>query len=121
MQVNCPHCGGGIENRPDLAGEVVSCPHCRNAVTMPPFAPVATPSISISRRSSVQHRGGRRRSAVDTGFGATWGVLLALMSFVLIVPIVICGGCVMLNVSKHAIEQQNKQSVPPSMQRPERD
>ena len=33
--VSCPHCGGQIEQQPQLAGAVITCLHCRGLLRMP--------------------------------------------------------------------------------------
>lgn len=38
MLVTCPHCNGGLENRPDIANTLVGCPYCGQQIQMPPFA-----------------------------------------------------------------------------------
>lgn len=44
--IACPHCQGGIENDPSLAGQLVSCPHCKQQLKMP--QPVAVQAVKLS-------------------------------------------------------------------------
>jgi membrane protein implicated in regulation of membrane protease activity len=54
MNVNCPHCGGGIENRPDIAGEVVSCPHCVRQLRLPAWQQVMIPEAQQVSQAGQQ-------------------------------------------------------------------
>lgn len=51
MLVTCPHCNGGLENRPDIANTLVGCPRCGKRIQLPPYANDA-PQVSITPKSS---------------------------------------------------------------------
>jgi TM2 domain-containing membrane protein YozV len=40
--LQCPHCRNGVDDAPDLAGQLVHCPFCRGQFQMPSVAAVAS-------------------------------------------------------------------------------
>lgn len=55
MLVTCPHCNGGLENRPDIANTLVGCPYCGQQIQLPPYEfsePTPNRRVKAKKKSS---------------------------------------------------------------------
>lgn len=47
--LQCPHCGGGVQSSPELAGQLASCPHCSGQFVMGAAVPEPAPVAAASQ------------------------------------------------------------------------
>lgn len=99
MNVSCPRCQIVIDCSGIPSGQPVQCPRCAQQFLSPgnPYqAPKETGfdfTPSVSTRSSSPRSYSRHESSWFGGaFGGTLGVIAALC----VIPLLMCGGCVML-------------------------
>jgi hypothetical protein len=52
--VLCPHCQGGVENRSDIAFQIIACPHCRRQFQMPAFEQLIVPQAQVPSFPQIQ-------------------------------------------------------------------
>lgn len=98
MLVTCPHCNGGLENRPDIAGTVASCPHCRRQLSMPAWqelvipqgqvANTQSPSIFIQNSQPKQRPRLKSRGWFSNSAATAAGFFLVFAIFI----VTMCGG-----------------------------
>ena len=119
VKFECPKCRAGVLAPPSLEGEDMTCPKCgQNVERWPPPLKMVPKSAKPSRTKSTDEddsdpvddeyldetrpRRSRREydrrpnSSFGTAFGLSTGCLLGVLSVLVGVPLLLCGGCLML-------------------------
>lgn len=99
--VQCPHCRGSLEQRPELSLQVVQCPYCAQAFQMPPYqellvphaqmpvvSQVAPPNVVLVNTASKREPRLRSRGWFANSMGAAGAFFLCFFLFV----VAVCGG-----------------------------
>jgi hypothetical protein len=93
--VSCPHCHQGVENRADLALQVVSCPHCRGEFQMPQLSMVVPRGQPIAQQPMVFVNAApkqRPRAKSSQWFGNSLGAAAAFFLCAMLFVFGTCGG-----------------------------
>lgn len=120
MICNCPRCAGAIQNRLDLAGQVIACPYCRQPFQLPRMvvptpipAPLHPPTLPVPQPSATR-RANTREPSRQKSRDATPTILLA--GSVVLLLIVGAVGLVVMNQSSSqppAAKRKPKQLATP--------
>jgi len=95
MNPSCPFCSCEVSSNPAIAGKTVACPKCGKHFVMPSSSPPSAPRTA----PPVINTGYRPQSASRSGGGflsTTAGVVAGLAIFFIGMPILMCGGCLVL-------------------------
>lgn len=99
--IQCPHCRGGLEQRPELSLQLVQCPYCAGSFQMPPYQQLVVPQAqmpvmhqaaqpSVVMVSTAPRREPRLRARgwFSNSLGVSAAFFLCFFGFV----VAVCGG-----------------------------
>ena len=91
LQVQCPRCGQWATIDSAFAGRTVACPQCRQAFAI--AQPLGQPAPTAAAAQVQSPFAGGRPTVRHNNKG---GWIVAIFAGVLLMPVLVCGGCLML-------------------------